>query len=261
MELYENVSKLLFKAHRIRSAHDFHSGIATIMKNLTQDAETGRVRDCRSDERSMWNDYEGADVRLEYRELSTGEVVAHDTPDDMLYQRSDELEDQVLFPGDDSTGADLENTAPLHNFHHGRWNMDKFISGESYDQLSSDDEEDEDSFGDESDISNEEPQSGDENVVGDEYEPFNEDRHFAMQGLSRAEGRAIERMYQGIAGIPTDHPGDDSMSEEFYTFLEAQRAKSKSCVFKSLQKPTARTAAEVAHSGLKNYFPCQVRQR
>lgn len=74
------------------------AGEAPILKTLTIDNDTGRVRDIRPDEnaKSMWDEM-GKNI-TDYRWQSSNGQFFEDIPRSLLYTEADALEESILFP-------------------------------------------------------------------------------------------------------------------------------------------------------------------
>ncbi|KAK3725484.1 hypothetical protein LTR37_000454 [Vermiconidia calcicola] len=133
--LYGTIQEALMKANRVCEGTDMYASMAPVLKTLTQERESGRTRDAKEREETLWEVLQHQGSRLlfaagqdERKEQvgSRGSVVQDEfmttAPPNWFYSDIDAAEDEVLFPDE------LERHGP---------NWKRFILG-----LESDDDED-----------------------------------------------------------------------------------------------------------------------
>lgn len=122
---------MLIKAHRFRSGADFYGPAAHVLKTITREEATHRVRDIRSGEvvESIWDQIQDPRAKVMFSgdngELQPG------PPDYLLYNESDELEDAVLFPEEfhkaENAMIQHQSTQALHAFENEGPSIEKFV--------------------------------------------------------------------------------------------------------------------------------------
>lgn len=145
--LYNNIQELLIKAHRFTKGTDFYSLMAPILKTITRETETHRVRDIKpgEDVPSLWDGIQSPETRFMTTIIGTGSGARELESAHVMYNESDAREDEILFPeelqrdGTDATVRDqitqkifaLETEGP---------SMDRFVYDLDTDEDFSDDE-------------------------------------------------------------------------------------------------------------------------
>lgn len=121
---HTNKSQTFVKARRFTKPADTFEPAAHIHKTIHRDRKTGRMRDCRPGEPSLYDDIQASGVRFFTSE--TGTPWKEDSaPDGLFYNDIDAAEDVILFPeetfghakkaigeADDPITVELENRFP-----------------------------------------------------------------------------------------------------------------------------------------------------
>ncbi|PVH94676.1 hypothetical protein DM02DRAFT_602165 [Periconia macrospinosa] len=96
--LNTTLTQQLMKAHRVRELKDVYKVVEPVIKTLTKDPETDRIRSIRPDEevKSLWNDIN--DPSMTFHLWTNGHEAAPDQFDKIKYNEADALEDEILFP-------------------------------------------------------------------------------------------------------------------------------------------------------------------
>ncbi|MCJ1377759.1 hypothetical protein MMC17_000855 [Xylographa soralifera] len=135
VDLYNSIQAMLIKAYRFRKGPDFYNLAAPVLKTITRDRESQRVRKFKPDEGvvSLYDE-----IHDERTKFIFGDVARTDAqpPQDIFYNEADALEDQVLFPEEVDVNQSRvlvfrEPTHRLHKFEHDGPDMHKFVSGYS----------------------------------------------------------------------------------------------------------------------------------
>ncbi|KAI3395247.1 hypothetical protein diail_1600 [Diaporthe ilicicola] len=122
MELYHYLVDMLRRARRMRGTRDMYAHQKPVLKQLTQDEETKRVRQIRPGEQalSVYDFVTGDDSRCAIQTSRGGEItaMAHgEMPEDVVspyifYNEADAAEDEVLFAGGRDEGLFKPITSP-----------------------------------------------------------------------------------------------------------------------------------------------------
>src|SRR5271154_5747749 len=102
---------MLIKAHRFRSGQDIYRPASHVLKTITREDKTHRVRDIKPGEvvESIWDQMTDPQAKPE-------------APHYLLYNESDVLEDAVLFPEESQKAENAviphQSTQDLHAFEH-----------------------------------------------------------------------------------------------------------------------------------------------
>ena len=93
---------MLYKAHRFRQLVDMYSVGAHVLKTLTRDRETHRLRDIKPGEvvDSVFDDAHSDRVRFGFRDQNARLNNENQAPRWLFYNDVDVLEDQILFPNE-----------------------------------------------------------------------------------------------------------------------------------------------------------------
>lgn len=95
--------QMLHKAHQVKKPLDRWAIEAPILKTLTVDSGSHRVRNIRKDEAvdSIWDSMSSDEATFVWRNSDGHEV--HEMPKFLIYNEADALEDAILFPNDADT--------------------------------------------------------------------------------------------------------------------------------------------------------------
>ena len=126
---------MLVKAYRFRKGPDFYNLAAPVLKTITRDEESQRVRKIKPDEAiaSLYDKIHDGRTKFHFGD---GTRTDAEPPKGVFYNEADALEDQVLFPEE----LDAKQSKPLvfrepahrlHKFEHGGPDMHKFVTGYS----------------------------------------------------------------------------------------------------------------------------------
>ncbi|KAF2168271.1 hypothetical protein M409DRAFT_21709 [Zasmidium cellare ATCC 36951] len=97
--LYDTIHTALAKAHRVCTGRDFYNPVASIIKTLHRDKTSGRARDVKAGENSIYDDLHSSDFRVVSGDALKGwQTLTEQFPKDVLYNERDAAEDLVLFP-------------------------------------------------------------------------------------------------------------------------------------------------------------------
>ncbi|KAK4504763.1 hypothetical protein PRZ48_002725 [Zasmidium cellare] len=97
--LYDTIHTALAKAHRVCSGRDLYNPVASIIKTLHRDNSSGRARDVKADENSIYDDLHSNNFRVVSGDALKGfQSFTEDFPEDFFYNERDAAEDLVLFP-------------------------------------------------------------------------------------------------------------------------------------------------------------------
>ncbi|KAK4944844.1 hypothetical protein LTR10_015763 [Elasticomyces elasticus] len=101
-ELHSYVLKVLHKAHRVCQPLDCWANAAPVLKTITYDGESFRVRDVREDEstKTIWDDMTSDESAFQF--MTPDGDVSREVPKHLLYTEADMLEDNILFPEETS---------------------------------------------------------------------------------------------------------------------------------------------------------------
>ncbi|KAG8625597.1 hypothetical protein KVT40_005998 [Elsinoe batatas] len=106
-ELYNDVQTTLVKAHRFQVGVDLYRPSGSVLKTIVRDEQTGRTRDVKPGEKSLWDILNPDDTRFQMRHFSVSvdrdgapqeHVESYQLPEMWKYTEADMLEDQILFP-------------------------------------------------------------------------------------------------------------------------------------------------------------------
>jgi len=138
---------MLFKALRIRSGFDMYNLEEHVLKTLYHDTETHRVRDIKPGDKvkSVWDGLHEEHMQFVYG------VVEEDTPDglrkfyerprkvprNLFYNRTDELEDEILFPeerrSENLNPLEIGKIEPIRTWEDEGFSLRKFVEGRDLD--------------------------------------------------------------------------------------------------------------------------------
>jgi hypothetical protein len=122
---------MLIKAHRFCSGADFYGLAAHVLKTITREKATSRVRDIRPGEvvESIWDQIQ--DPRAKFVFSGNNDELRPGPPTYLLYSESDALEDAVLFPEESQKAENAmiqhQSTQAMHAFEHEGPSIEKFI--------------------------------------------------------------------------------------------------------------------------------------
>lgn len=99
---------MLIQANRCCNSKDLYCLAAPVLDTLHKDKTTGRVRDARPGEQTMWNRLENRTIKMTHWDSETGKIDEEETSDTekakLLYSDIDANEDLILFP-DEAGGS------------------------------------------------------------------------------------------------------------------------------------------------------------
>ena len=122
---------MLIKAHRFCSGKDIYRPASHVLKTITREEKTHRVRDIKPGEvvESIWDQI--ADPRAKFLFIGSNTELRPEAHHYLLYNESDALEDAVLFPEESQKAENAmiphQSTQALHAFEHEGPSMVKFI--------------------------------------------------------------------------------------------------------------------------------------
>src|SRR2546423_8623784 len=122
---------MLIKAHRFRSGKDFYRPVSHVLKTITREEKTHRVRDIKPGEvvESIWDQI--ADPRAKFLFIGSNTELRPEAHHHLLYNESDALEVSVLFPEESqkAENAMIPHQSPqaMHAFEHEGPSIAKFI--------------------------------------------------------------------------------------------------------------------------------------
>lgn len=230
---------MLYKAHRFRGMPDTYNVAAPILKTVTWDSGSRRVREVKTGEEvdSIYDviHHPGTTFKL----LNQDRKVLESTPRYLLYNDVDALEDQYLFPEEANGPSDdvavgialknrivaLDEQGPDIN----RFIFDLDTDEEVPDQKSGSEGEDsfEDDEDDEEDGDDLEDQSDD-----DGWEDEAEGERNVFDGLALPRSSANDEMSKFLPYITKHKPRDrnEDMMGQYHKFLQREASKGeKSC--------------------------------
>lgn len=239
---------MLFKAHRFRSMRDTYNVAAPILKTLTRDHSSHRVREIKAEEEaeSIYDEIQHEDSRFQIRGQNM--EIMENPPKFLFYNDADALEDRVLFPeetiGEENgfaVGAEmnkmekLEYEAPdFKRFVHDLDTDEDVPSGEDYagpkhtcmdEDSEADEDEDEDEDWEDGDTDEEYEDEGLEDCQG----PVTEEAHTAIQLYSRHLDNADSS--------DMENPEQD-MKDQFMRFLRRESSKGMGLLLFALDNVT-----------------------
>ena len=225
---------MLIKAHRICSGVDFYRPAAHVLRTITREETTHRVRDLKPGEvvESIWDQI--TDPRAKFVFSGTDNELQPGTPHYLLYKEADALEDAVLFPEESQKTENAmiqhQSTQAMHAFEHDGPSIEKFIF-----DLDTDEEVDEEAGdGCSHDSGREDPDSSDASSSE------GRDSHHDQMKKS-PDAQILELITRGGAdNLPdmmermkafltpkTSRRGPEELRDDFELFMDRQRAFSK----------------------------------
>lgn len=262
---------MLMKALRCRCPQDLYSLAAPVLKTLCRDGVTKRVRDIKLGENveSIYDEIHGPDIKFYYGAIDNAfapdapalqrarKIFEEDNkfPRNLFYNRTDELEDGILFPEERlAQGLDplhIGKIKPLRVWEEEGFSLRKFIEGWESDYTDDEDEEEldddveldqEDLVDDDGDEDFEDIEDEDhDNQEGDrdtatvdrsehapitpsdilQHMPFSDELKNAMKRLSLKDpsSRPMTR------DVLSKKPNDAEMREQFMAFLDKEKAR------------------------------------
>ncbi|MCJ1393917.1 hypothetical protein MMC18_006793 [Xylographa bjoerkii] len=148
-DLYNAIQATLVKAYRFCKGPDFYNLAAPVLKTITRDRDSQRVRKFKAEE-SVLSLYD--EIHDERTSFVFGDIARTDAqpPKNLFYNEADALEDRILFPEEFDIQQSKalvfrEPTHRLHKFEHEGPDMHKFATGYSssesdYTDVSEDDD-------------------------------------------------------------------------------------------------------------------------
>lgn len=120
---------MLHKAHQVKTPLDRWAVEAPVLKTLTVDSGSHRVRDIRKDEavESIWDSMSSDEATFVWRNTDGHEL--HEMPKFLMYNEADALEDAILFPNDANTAFNSEPYQSVDNA------VSAFESGRAQDEI------------------------------------------------------------------------------------------------------------------------------
>lgn len=99
---------MLIQANRCCNSKDLYCLAMPVLDTLHRDKTTGRVRDARPGEQTMWNHLDNRMIKMTHWDSETGRIDEEETSDAekarLLYSDIDANEDPILFP-DEASGS------------------------------------------------------------------------------------------------------------------------------------------------------------
>lgn len=149
-QMHDIIHTALVKAHRFRNSIDFYRPVESVIRTLHRDEETGRCRDVKPGEMSIWDDLKDPGSRMVIQTIDNHGQARDMTEDelhDTNYNDIDATEDAILFQEEreghtntaiggpsDRNNLKIEETGP---------NWQRFIQDSDTDQESDSDFEEE----------------------------------------------------------------------------------------------------------------------
>ena len=233
--------KMLIKAHRFCSGKDIYRPASHILKTITREEKTHRVRDIKPGEvvESIWDQITNPQAKFMFTD--TNNELQSEAHQYLLYNESDVLEDAVLFPEESQKAANAmiphQSTQAMHTFEHEGPSIVKFIF-----DLDTDDEVDgeaDNAPGHDSgkehldstdEYSTEAPDNGHDRMkVGRDAQIL---ELIARAGPDNLPA-TMERMQAFLTSKTSRKPGE-GLSDGFELFMDKERASGK-CNFRSPQ--------------------------
>lgn len=223
---------MLIKAHRFCSGADFYGPAAHVLKTITREEASNRVRDIGPGEgvESIWDQIQGP--RAKFVISGDNDELQPGPPKHLLYNESDALEDAVLFPEESRTAENAmiqhQSMQAMHAFEHEGLSIEKFIfdldtdeevDGETEDQHDGGGRDDSDSADDNSVEALDE--HGDENIGS-----AGQIQDFISRGGPHNLPDMMERL-QVLLKSETGLKRGDDVSDEFEMFIDREKAFSK----------------------------------
>ena len=222
---------MLIKAHRFRSGKDIYRPSSHVLKTITRERKTHRVRDIKPGEvvESIWDQI--TNPRVEFIFTDTHNELQPEAYHHLLYNESDALEDAVLFPEESQKAEDAmiphQSTQALHAFENEGPSIVKYIF-----DLDTDDEvdgeagnaPDHDSGKDHLDSTDESSTEAPDD--GHDRMKVSPDAQI-LELITRAGAdnlpAAMERMQAFLASNTGRKPGE-RLNDEFELFMDRERA-------------------------------------
>jgi hypothetical protein len=225
---------MLIKAHRFCSGADFYGLAAHVLKTITREEATSRVRDIKPGEvvESIWDQIQ--DPRAKFVFSRDNDDLTLGPPTYLLYSESDALEDAVLFPEEsqkaESAIIQHQSTQAMHAFEHEGPSIEKFIFDLDTDEDMDAAAEDEhyhngmrynpDLTGDSSIETPDQPSEGLNK---------NQDTQI-LELIARAGANNLPDMMERMKAVltpKTGRKGRGEMSDEFEMFMDREKAFSE----------------------------------
>jgi hypothetical protein len=223
---------MLIKAHRFRSGQDIYRPASHILKTITRENKTHRVRDIKPGEvvESIWDQI--TDPRAKSMSIGTNDELKPEAHHYLLYNESDALEDAVLFPEESQKAENAviphQSTQALHAFEREGPSIVKFIF-----DLDTDDEVDgeaDDAPGDDS--GKEHSDSTDESETEAPHNGHNRMKMSPegqlLEYLIRAGADNLPAMMERMQALPkTGRRPGEKLDDGFELFMDRERAFGK----------------------------------
>ena len=217
---------MLYKAHRFRGMPDTYNVAAPILKTLTRDQRSYRVREIKPDEdaESIYDEihHEGTRFLLRGPDMQ----VLEKPPKFLFYDDADALEDRVLFPeeylGEEhglAIGADMNQMEKLE------------YEAPDFDRFVHDLDSDEDVPDKEEHTGKDEDSEGDEDEEDDGWENGNTDDEYVVEGPENFEGPITEdtktalEFFSRHRDSPSFEDPEEDMEEQFMRFVRRESSK------------------------------------
>lgn len=233
---------MIFKALRCRSGPDLYNLANPILKTLTTDKVTNRVRDIKPGEEvmSIFDDINHEGTKFFYGKMDpvddTGMTVQrvfeepNKFPRNLFYNDADALEDEILFPEEREAQRldpkEIGKISPLAAWEEEGFSMRKFIEGWESDYSGEDSEDDKDDY-EEGDSDDDEEMEDDDDADGQDVPRINPVDVIKKMGYSDELQQAMEKMM--LMPRPKErNPSDRAvMEEDFMTLMDKEKARSK----------------------------------
>lgn len=249
---------MLFKAHRFCTGADLYNPAAHILKTLTRDKETHRVRELKSGDdtvTSIYDDIHHEGTSFFYGKLET--LNSHEVkrapgqstiPRRLFYTEADALEDEILFPEENSSdGQPVLAVEKLRRWEEEGFSMMKFVEGwwtDSDEDSSEDNGEDEgesededesegENDGEDEDEEDEKNQNSEnkkdynytDKIVGEILEQALDKKDGTLDPLATLPGALKELVDKLVPGFEKREKEEPNMEEEFMEFLDREKAR------------------------------------
>jgi hypothetical protein len=239
---------MLFKAHRFCTGADLYNPGAHILKTLTRDKETNRVRDLKPGDDtspSVYDDIHHEGTSFFYGKLeSLNSHIVKRAPDQskiprrLFYTETDALEDEILFPEEySSDGKQVLAVEKLRRWEEEGFSVRKFVEGwwtdsdeDSSDNENEDEEDEEDDGQDDDeylDDEDEEYDKGDERSLVKNGDQSLDMKNGSLEPLESLPGALEQLMAKLLPDFGKRQKKEPDMHEEFMEFLDREKARGK----------------------------------
>lgn len=238
---------MLIKAHRFSKGLDFYNLMAPVLKTITREEETRRVRDIKPGEQvqSLWDVLHSPETKFMVTTEGEGSDFRPQQPTLIMYNESDAREDEVLFPEElqegqiDATVRD-QFAQKMHALENEGPSLARFIYDLDTDEDFTDDEAEQESKQYEEDYLSDvlldvsdssENEYEDEELTNDLADMEMSPDAQKMLEIIRGGKENVPEMMERLKNLMTPRPlreADEVVKEDIDIFIDRQRAASKS---------------------------------